>query len=439
MDRPRRKSRKKQIKISPARAVAYDLLRAVLDRSQAFDDALAEHEEMRQLDQRDRGFARLIAATTLRRLGQIDVVLNSFLATPLPRKAAGLRLILRLATAEMLFLEVQPHAAVNSAVDLAENHGFTAHKKLANAVLRRVSVDGPEALAATSAVDNFPVWMATAWRQEFGDELTVELAEALLLEAPLDISVKADPDGWAPRLEAEILAIGSLRRRFDGPITELDGFEEGAWWVQDAAAALPVRLLGDVAGKSVLDICAAPGGKTAQLLSAGAKVTAIDRSPKRLERLQSNLARLDLSAEIVVADAAQWRPEELADAVLLDPPCTATGTIRRHPDIPHLKRGEDLGKLVDLQTRLLTAAGEMVRPGGTLVYCTCSLQGAENAAIVDAFLASGAPFERAPIRAKEVGGHGELLSAEGDLRSLPCHLPEQGGLDGFYAARLVRH
>jgi 16S rRNA (cytosine967-C5)-methyltransferase len=241
------------------------------------------------------------------------------------------------------------------------------------------------------------------------------------------------------RLDAALLPTGSLRRpAAAGPVEELPGFAEGAWWVQDAAAALPARFLGPVAGKRVIDLCAAPGGKTAQLAAAGARVAAVDRSAKRLERLTENLARLDLAAETVAADAALWRPTEPAAAVLLDAPCTATGTIRRHPDVPWLKGPQDLAKLVPLQDRLLAAATAMTEPGGTLVYCVCSLQPEEGPERIAALLAAGAPVERVPIAPREVGGLDELLTPLGELRSLPCHLAERGGLAGFYAARLRR-
>ncbi len=218
----------------------------------------------------------------------------------------------------------------------------------------------------------------------------------------------------------------------------LPGFGEGAWWVQDAAAALPVRLLGDVAGRPVLDLCAAPGGKTAQLASLGARVTALDRSQRRLARLKDNLARLSLSAETRVADAESWRPAAPAPFVLLDAPCTATGAIRRHPDVAHLKTRDHVVRLASLQERLLAAAVHMLGPGGVLVYCTCSLEPQEGEQQVARLLAAGAPVRRRPIEPAEIGGLAECITPDGDLRTLPCHLGSKGGLDGFYAARLVR-
>ena len=215
-----------------------------------------------------------------------------------------------------------------------------------------------------------------------------------------------------------------MRTIASGPVSQLAGFESGDWWVQDAAAALPARLLGDVHGKTVADLCAAPGGKTAQLAHAGANVTAVDRSGARLARLRQNLIRLKLDATIAEADAALWQGGPF-DAVLVDAPCSSTGTIRRHPDIPWLKSETDLAKLGALQTRLLDHAATLVKPGGTLVYCTCSLEREEGEDQVAALLARNPGLRRDPIRAEEVGGNAEFLTAEGDLRTLPCHWPDE--------------
>jgi len=250
--------------------------------------------------------------------------------------------------------------------------------------------------------------------------------------------VRGDVEHWRQALDATLLPTGSLRRNAGGAIMSLPGYSDGAWWVQDAAAAMPAMLFGNVAGASVIDLCAAPGGKTAQLAAAGARVTAIDRSPRRVERLNANLARLSLRAECLVADATQWTPPEPARFVLLDAPCTATGAIRRHPDVPHLKTPDDVTRLAAVQERLLAAAVEMLAPGGMLVYCTCSLEPQEGVQQVTRLLARGARVERRAIKPEEIGGLRECLTADGDLRTLPCHLADYDGLDGFYAVRLVR-
>lgn len=341
--------------------------------------------------------------------------------------------------AQLLFLRTPPHAAVATTVDLAEARGFLSYKGLVNAVLRRLSQEGSALLAVQDEGRlNVPVWLWRNWSEAYGEDIAHAIAIAHLHEAPLDISVRGDPELWRERLEAELLPTGTLRRQGGGAIANLPGYHEAAWWVQDAAAALPAKLLGDVAGEIVLDLCAAPGGKTAQLAAAGAKVIALDRSPRRVERLNTNLARLKFSVESHVADAIQWRPKEPVRFVLLDAPCTATGAIRRHPDVPHLKTQDDVTRLSGVQERLLNAAIEMLAPGGMLVYCTCSLEPQEGKQQIERLLSRGAPVKRVPVEASEIGGLRECISAEGDLRTLPCHLAEKEGIDGFFAARLVR-
>lgn len=243
---------------------------------------------------------------------------------------------------------------------------------------------------------------------------------------------------WAERLGGTRLANGTVRRAEGGAVSGLPGFADGAWWVQDAASSLPVRLFGDVRGKSVLDLCAAPGGKTAQLAAAGAHVTAVDRAAGRMRRLQRNFERLRLDVSVKIADATMWRPDAPFDAVLVDAPCSGTGTIRRHPDIARLKTPRDVRRLADLQRRLLAASVEMVRPGGIIVYSTCSLEPEEGERQIDALLASGAPVERVAIEPGEIGGWAEIIDADGALRSTPAHLADIGGIDGFYATRLRR-
>lgn len=417
-----------------ARAAALDLILAVTRDGRALDEAL-DAPRLAALSASDRGLARLIAATVLRREGSLDAVLARFIERPVPDKEARLKALLRAGAAQLLLIGTPPHAAISVSVDLARAHGETRRfDKLVNAVLRRVSEQGAAILAGLdSAALDVPGWLMARWVRNFGAETATAVALASLQEAPLDITVKSDPAAWADRLGGKVLSTGTVRREAGGRIEDLSGFDEGAWWIQDAAAALPAKLLGEVAGKPVADLCAAPGGKTAQLAAAGAKVTAVDQSGNRLERLRQNFRRLKLDVETAVADVSSWQPGGEFDAVLLDAPCTTTGTIRRHPDILRLKREGDLTRLLPLQARLIDRAADVVRPGGALIYCTCSLEPEEGRDQIAAFLGRHAEFARKPVAAGECGIDAAWLTPDGDLRTLPQH-----GLDGFFAARLVR-
>lgn len=420
------------------RAIAVDLLSMVLDKGRLLDEVL-DDPRLSKLEDRDRGFVRMLLGTTLRRLGQIDALIEHCVAKPMRAGAAWAEHALRLGICQLLFLDVAPHAAISTTVDLVKGGSQAGFAKLLNAVLRRLDREGRDLAAAQDAgLLNTPEWLWRSWVKAYGEDNARAIATAHLTEAPVDITVAADPQGWAERLEAEILPTGSLRRSGGGAVAGLPGFDEGAWWVQDAAAALPARLLGDVRGKAVADLCAAPGGKALQLAAAGAELTALDRSAKRLVRFTDNLCRLGLTANVVEADAGAWTPPAPFDAILLDAPCSATGTLRRHPDVARHKNPAEVMKLAGVQARLLRAALSMLKPGGILVYCTCSLEPEEGPDQIAALLAEGAPLQRRPIRADEVGGLAELITPEGDLRTLPCHLAESGGMDAFFAARLQR-
>lgn len=422
-----------------ARAIALDLIEAVMVEKRLLDEALDREQRLTRLADRDRAFARLLTATTLRRLGQIDALIGRCLDKPLPAKAHRVQNVLRLGACQLMFLATPPHAAIATAVDLLKGTPLTGFAKLANAVLRRLDREGRTWLAEQDEARlNTPDWMWRSWCAAYGAENAAAIAHAHLREAPVDISVAGDPAPWVEKLDAEILPTGSLRRRCGGDIVQLPGFADGLWWVQDMAAALPARLLGDVRGQRVADLCAAPGGKALQLAVAGAEVVAVDRSANRLTRFRQNLDRLQLKAQIVAADAAAWQPEMPFDAVLLDAPCTATGTLRRHPDGLWLKRPGDVAALADQQAALLRAAVNMLRPGGTLVYCVCSLEPEEGIRQAETLLASGAPVRRVAITPAEIGGLSELVTPEGDLRTLPYHLAELGGMDAFFAARFVK-
>jgi 16S rRNA (cytosine967-C5)-methyltransferase len=416
------------------RCAAAELLVAVMDRGRALEDALAESPRFNALEGRDRAFARALATAGLRRLGAINAVLSNFLERPLPDSATLARALLHLGTTQLLVLGTPAHAAVGETVEAAnsmrETRGFA---KLMNAVLRRVAREGAEIIASQPPGADLPAWLYTRWRVAYG-ETAPRIAQALLHEPPLDLTTKQDAAVWAGRLGGQLTPTGSVRLADHGPIESLPGFSEGAWWVQDAAATLPAQLLGDVCGQRVLDLCAAPGGKTLQLAAAGAQVTAVDKSEARLKRLRENLARTKLSAEVICADALELRTSAPFDAILLDAPCTSTGTLRRHPDVAWLRRPTDMRALAELQTKLVAAAADLLKPAGSLIYAVCSLEPEEGPAIASHALQSG--WRRAPISTAEAPA--EFITPEGDLRTHQAHWPEIGGLDGFFAARLVR-
>jgi len=422
-----------------ARRAAADVLAACLDKGQPLDDALGGHKGFAALAPRDRAFVRLLLATTMRRLGEIDGMLAGLVERPIDPQDGVVRHILRLGAAQLLFLGTPPHAAVDTSVRLVEKLASPHLKGLVNAVLRRIAREGATLLGNRDPARlNTPTWLWDSWVATYGLEEAHAIAAAHLIEAPLDLTPKADAALWAERLEAELLPNGSIRRTIGGSIVELPGFAEGAWWVQDAAATLPVKLLGDIAGKRVADLCAAPGGKTMQLCAAGAQVTAVDVSARRMTRLGENLIRAGFHAETVASDAAKWHPAEPFDALLLDAPCSGTGTLRRHPDIAWLKDPEDVERLSLTQDRLLVHAVDLLKPGGVMVYAACSLQDEEGPRRIAALLAREPRLQRLPVKAGELPGLADAITSTGDVRTLPTMWPERGGIDGFFMARLRR-
>jgi 16S rRNA (cytosine967-C5)-methyltransferase len=408
----------------PTRDAAFDLLTAVLDRRRQLEEAL---DALPPIAPRDRSAAHRLVAATLRRLGTLDAVLEPLLKKSPPDPV---RHVLRLGVAGLLLLDTPPHAAVATAVALARSRRLHAFAGLVNAVLRRVAEAGPAALAELDGPRlDTPSWLWASWG---ADARAIALAHQH--EAPLDLTLRP---GALPPDGGEVLPTGSVRFPAGTAVTPIPGFEQGAFWVQDAAAALPARLLAAQPGERIGDLCAAPGGKTAQLAAAGAQVTALERDRTRLARLQDNLRYWRLSAETIEADATDWRPPTLFDAVLLDAPCSATGTIRRHPDVPHTKRPRDIRALVETQDCLLTAATAMLRPGGRLIYAVCSLQPEEATPRIEGALSRGG-LRRAPFTPAELPGLPEAITQDGDLRTHPGLWPDKGGMDGFFAARLVR-
>jgi 16S rRNA (cytosine967-C5)-methyltransferase len=425
-----------------ARRIAADILDGVLRRRIALDELLSgkgAHPSLPALADRDRALTRRLTATVLRRLGTLRHLVGGFLEKGFPTDAPRVETILLLGAAQILWLEVPDHAAVDLSVRLAQADRRAArYAGLVNAVLRRVAQNG---MSPHNSLYDTPDWLLKRWSKIYGAETARAIATANGHEPALDLTVKRDTKSWAERLRGRVLPTGTVRTLAHGAISLLPGFSEGAWWVQDAAAALPVRLFGDVRGKTVADLCAAPGGKTAQLSLAGANVVAVDRSPGRLNRLRENLARLSLVAETVAADALEWQAGPF-DAVLLDAPCSSTGTIRRHPDIPWLKSEADLPILASLQQRLLDRAVGLLKPGAILVYCVCSMEPEEAEDQIAALLARDSRIARSRITAEDVFGREEFVTIDGDLRTLPLQLPDPdarwSGLDGFYAARLIR-
>jgi 16S rRNA (cytosine967-C5)-methyltransferase len=427
-----------------ARKIAADIVDGVLRRRMPLDEQLSgrnAHLGLVTLPDRDRALMRRLTATVLRRLGTLRHALTGFLDKGFPADAPRTETILLVGAAQVLWLDVPDHAAVDLSVRLAQADRRAArYAGLVNAVLRRVAQNRDEILAEPATRDT-PDWLLARWTRAYGKETARAIAVANGHEPALDVSVKSDAPHWAERLRGRVLPTGTVRTVAQGAVSLLPGFTEGVWWVQDAAASIPAHLFGDVRGLKIADVCAAPGGKTAQLCLAGAEVTAVDRSPARVARLEENLVRLGLTAETRTLDALEWQGGPF-DAVLVDAPCSSTGTIRRHPDVPWLKGEADLAPLTSLQQRLLDHAVTLLRPGGRLVYCVCSLEPEEGEAQIAALLARNPQVARDPVRAEQVFGHAEFLSADGDLRTLPQMLPDAdprwGGLDGFFAARLIR-
>ena len=398
-----------------ARERAHTILHEVVDRGRPLDEVLQTDKRFAGLNDRDRAFARNLIATTLRRLGQIDALIDDCLDRPLPAEAAAAKNALRLGLCQVLFLDTQTHAAVDTAVSLAARRGPEKFKGVVNAILRRiVRAEGQDIMGRFPERLNVPDWLWESW-----------------------VRATERANEWAEYLGGERIGRSSVRLVNAGDITALDGFDDGVWWVQDAAAALPADVLTAAApGGAVCDMCAAPGGKTAQLATAGLDVTAVDVSGTRLRTLHENLERLGIAAAVVEADALAWDPPALFDGILLDAPCSATGTIRRHPDIPYLKTAADVTHQTDLQRKFLDKASSIVRPGGVIVYSVCSLERSEGPGQIAALLKRDPSLRLETIAQSDVPDFEGCIVPEGYMRITPAHLAEKGGVDGFFVARL---
>lgn len=422
------------------RSLASRLLRSCVERRLTVEEAVAGDSTVRAMEPRDRAFLSTLLLTAFRHRGEIQAILARLVDRPLPRKSGAAHEILVLGVAQLLFLGMAPHAVIDLAVRSAKEDRNALHfSGLVNAVLRKVASGGATLREGLDAPRlNTPDWLWPRWVKAYGEDTTRAIASAHGERPGLDISFRTDALGWVERLGGELLPNGQLRLPAEhASVPELPGFDEGAWWVQDVAATFPATLLGDVAGKSVLDLCAAPGGKTLQLASMGARVTAVDVSEARLERLRANLARTGLDATILARDVTGPDLDGSWDAVLLDAPCSATGTIRRHPELPWLKDDTVVKELAGLQRRMLRKAAALVGPGGTLVYCTCSLEAEEGEVRVRGFLADHPDYEIVPTVG---GGLPEgAVRPEGWMRTLPSmQYGVARGMDGFFAVAMRR-
>lgn len=422
-----------------ARLVAFDVITDVLHKRLPLDGSFESMAQRRKLAGNDRAYAEFIVRTVLKRRGQIDALISHCMTSRLPRKAMPVMDVLRVGIAQLLFSATAQHAAVSTTVDLCREINQQPFAKLVNAIMRRLQREADALIAAQDAATlNTPDWLWNSWHKAYGGATARAIAEAHAETPPTDLSVKADLETWAEKLEGSVILNGSIRLKDAENIRNLPGYGDGAWWVQDAAAHLPTTLLGDIAGKRVFDLCAAPGGKTMALAAMGAQVTAVDISERRLERLRENLERVGLTADVLIQDVRKWTPNTLADIVVLDAPCSSTGTARRHPDILHSKSPEDIDKLALVQDELLDAAAKLVKPGGMLMYITCSLQPEEGPDRVGAFLVRHDGFTAMPISPEELPELPEAIDRQKNLRTLPSMLAGNGGIDGFYAARLQK-
>ena len=422
----------------PARLAAGDLIQGVLSDKRMLSELVeAEDSPLTDLTPPERARAQSLAIGVLRSLHRLDGVLARFLNRAPPAQA---KTALRICAYELLAEGTPAHAAVDSVVRVMRARQSTQRLSgLANAVGRRIAAEGAPIWESLPS-DPLPKWIATPVRKAYGAEGAASIAAACRQEPAVDLTPKdpARAEELAKALGATLLPTGSLRLVRARQISALPGYAEGDWWVQDAAAAMPARLLGDVRGKRVLDLCAAPGGKTLQLAAAGAEVAALDISAARLERVAENLARTGLSAELVTADALNWDCPEPFDAILLDAPCSATGTLRRHPDLPYARPDPDLRPLLALQADLIDRAAGWLKPGGLMVYCTCSLLPKEGELQIARALERNPTLARATPDPVPVGTERHWWSTFGDLRLRPDYWPDLGGMDGFFATLLKK-
>jgi len=411
---------------------------------QAFDQTCCQYGD--RLSPQDRGFARHLGTVCLRHLGQLDAMINYCTPRKLTGRQKTVRNILRLGITQILYMTAPAHAAVNCAVKMTDKQKSSSDrhaKGMVNAILRRIDREREKFRSDFSPLLNIPRWLKSNWQARYGAAEVEKIAAVLLSEPPLDLSLKPDLDGetWAEKLGGRLLASGSVRLEKAGDVRRLPGYGDGAWWVQDVAASQPARLLGAQPGDRVLELCAAPGGKTAQTAAKGCRVTALDQSDRRLRRLRENMARLKLDCDVVTSDGAAYQPDQPFPFILLDAPCSSTGTLRRHPEVSRARGPKDIQALADIQRRLLDAAVAMLAEDGVLVYCVCSMQAEEGPDQIKALLDRNGTVKRKEITAGELPGCGQAILPSGDVQTLPFHQPGPdgaGGMDGFFISRLIK-
>lgn len=437
------------------RNTAIEILFSVLHQKHALDDAFETAvgiDSNNDFNRQDRAFIRNLTAVVLRNLKQIDALIRICLERSIPRKDMKIKDVLRIGVAQLLFLDTASHAAVDTSVRLAEELGFEKYKGLVNAILRRLQRDKEtdSIFPKIGVEENVPEWLFDIWVRDYGEETANKIARGCLREAPLDIAVKESPSEWAEKLEGQLLPSGAIRLGYRRRLRELEGFEEGAWWVQDVSASIPVKLMSKVNGANVLDMCAAPGGKTSQLAALGANVVALDRAEKRLEKLQMNIQRLALLSNVkaIVAEAVSFCEDEqnkdTFDAVLLDAPCSAMGTIRRHPDLMYIKNEQLIAGFPNAQKNLLKASANVVKSGGEIMYCVCSMNKDEGERVINSVV-NKTNIKRKPFTIEELQEKlsitkefaEQIITSDGDVRLLPYFLDDIGGMDGFFISRLI--
>ncbi|MGB1360788.1 MAG: RsmB/NOP family class I SAM-dependent RNA methyltransferase [Alphaproteobacteria bacterium] len=430
-DKPNFKGRKQFTNklISPRLGAFYLLEAALVDKKPL---EFVEHRTLKQIDPKNRGLARMIAYTALRHNVELDLLINEFVDEEI--FTPQVEIFLKVGLTQILYMDVADHAAVSETINAVFGKALPS-KGMINAILRRGVDEGKDFLKGHTDVINMPKYLWRSWVNTYGEKPARQILEVLQTQAPVDITVKKDPETWAEKLDGKVLPTGGVRLKSGGKIVTLEGFETGDWWVQDLSAQIPVHLMGDIAGKKVIDLCSAPGGKTSQLLARGAKVIAVDHNEFRLNKMRENMERLDLNDNLTIklSDAVKYQVGEKADIVLLDAPCSATGTIRKNPDLPYIKDSGLISSVAKLQRQMLTKAVDMVKEGGMIVFATCSLQPEEGEHHLKD-LPEG--LKVLPVRRKEVPGLEKAITPKGVLRILPTMYED--GCDGFFIARFIK-